>query len=103
MVHKDLAPKNIVVGPSGAKLCDFGTARDGTETRLQTPGPGTPVYLPAEVIGDGQVNPFPFAAEPATADQPGKQARYGSSIDMFSFGLILQACIIGRCACVCVC
>ena len=99
MVHKDLAPKNIVVGPTGAKLCDFGTARAGTETRLQTAGPGTPVYLPAEVAGVGQVTFWLWQP----ADEPGAQARYGSSIDMFSFGLILQECIIGRYSSVCAC
>ena len=87
VVHRDLATKNILLTVNGtAKIADMGVAKvfaAGCEM-YATHVPGTPVYAAPEtypvmrnfeVVGD---------------------AKYGPKVDIFSFGVVLLAMIVGR-------
>ncbi|WUH96451.1 protein kinase [Spirillospora sp. NBC_00431] len=66
IVHRDFKPGNVLLGPDGAKVIDFGIARlsfDGADTSPVTTGPvttgpvGTPAYMAPEQIEDEPVGP----------------------------------------------
>ena len=51
IAHRDLAPKNILLSAEGrAKLCDLGVAKATNVSKGHTMGPGTPAFMPPEVI-----------------------------------------------------
>ncbi len=57
IIHRDIKPDNIVIGPDRARLVDFGLASatsstDGDELE----GSGTPNYMAPEVLGGGAAN-----------------------------------------------
>lgn len=87
VVHRDLATKNILLTTNGtAKIADLGVAKvfaAGCEM-FATRVPGTPAYAAPEtypvmrnfeVVGD---------------------AKYGPKVDIFSFGAVLLAMIVGH-------
>ena len=74
IVHRDLAPKNILLAVDGhAKLCDLGVAKATNASRGHTMGPGTLAFMPPEVIISKNYSPTP--------------------VDVYSFGVtLLEMC-----------
>jgi serine/threonine-protein kinase len=77
VVHRDIKPGNILLGPAGAKVADFGIATVAEGSHLTTTGilVGTTAYLAPERL----------AGEPATA-----------SSDLYGVGVVLFEALAGR-------
>jgi serine/threonine-protein kinase len=71
VVHRDVKPENVIVGPEGAKLVDFGIATDGDD-RVRR---GTPGYMAPEQI---------------------RRAAVTDRTDVFAFGLLLHELATGE-------
>ncbi|MGI5321161.1 serine/threonine-protein kinase [Actinomadura nitritigenes] len=58
IVHRDFKPGNVLLGPDGPRVIDFGIARalDGTAT-LTRNAVGTPAYMAPEQLSRGAVGP----------------------------------------------
>ncbi|MGV9309067.1 serine/threonine-protein kinase [Nonomuraea sp. NPDC003727] len=78
VVHRDFKPQNVLLGPEGPRVIDFGIARliDSTSTVGAQPV-GTPAYLAPEQI----------SGEPA-----------GTPVDLFAWGLTMSFASSGRAA-----
>ncbi|MEU8197072.1 serine/threonine-protein kinase [Microbispora amethystogenes] len=77
IVHRDFKPANVLLGPDGPRVVDFGIARQGASDTI-TAGPvGTPAYLAPEQI----------AGEPATP-----------ASDVFAWGATIVFAATGRAA-----
>ncbi|MGI5155948.1 serine/threonine-protein kinase [Microbispora sp. CA-102843] len=77
IVHRDFKPGNVLLGPDGPRVVDFGIARQG-ESETMTAGPvGTPAYLAPEQIAG-------HAATPAS--------------DVFAWGATIVFAATGRAA-----
>jgi serine/threonine protein kinase len=58
IVHRDFKPGNVIMGPDGARVIDFGIARalEATGT-LSSAIVGTPAYMAPEQISGGRIGP----------------------------------------------
>lgn len=87
VVHRDLATKNILLTVNGtAKIADMGVAKvfaAGCEM-YATRVPGTPVYAAPETYP--VMKNFEVVVD----------AKYGAKVDIFSFGAVLLAMIVGH-------
>ncbi|MFA1542090.1 serine/threonine-protein kinase [Actinomadura monticuli] len=57
IVHRDFKPGNVLLGPDGAKVIDFGIARTADAAPITTGPVGTPAYMAPEQIEDEPVGP----------------------------------------------
>ena len=87
VVHRDLATKNILLTTNGtAKIADLGVAKvfaAGCEM-FATHVPGTPAYAAPET--------YPVMKNFEVVGN----AKYGPKVDIFSFGAVLLAMIVGH-------
>ena len=87
IVHRDLATKNILLTVHGdAKIADLGVAKvfaSGCDM-YATHVPGTPIYAAPET--------YPVMKQFQMIDG----AKYGPKVDVFSFGAVLLAMILGH-------
>ncbi|MDE3722255.1 serine/threonine-protein kinase [Nocardiopsis sp. N85] len=57
VVHRDLKPGNVILGPDGPRVIDFGIARIVDATRQTTSVAGTPAYMSPEQIRGKTLGP----------------------------------------------
>ncbi len=78
LVHRDVKPANVIVGPSGhVTLTDLGIAKALAESRITATGTtlGTPSYMAPEQITAGEVGPW---------------------TDLYALGVIAYECLVGK-------
>lgn len=71
LIHRDLSARNVLLNSAmGAKIGDMGVARivPSLKASYMTEAPGASTYMPPEAVGD--------------------RAKYSTSIDIFSFGVV---------------
>ncbi|MFV2196397.1 serine/threonine-protein kinase [Nocardiopsis sp. LOL_012] len=57
VVHRDFKPGNVILGPDGPRVIDFGIARVDDATRHTTGIVGTPAYMSPEQVRGAAVGP----------------------------------------------
>ncbi|WP_119729200.1 serine/threonine-protein kinase [Thermomonospora amylolytica] len=79
VVHRDFKPHNVLLGPDGPRVIDFGIAREVDLASSLTQGPiGTPAYMAPEQI---------------------EGARVTAAADMFAWGAVMVFAATGHPAC----
>jgi eukaryotic-like serine/threonine-protein kinase len=57
VIHRDVKPRNLILGDDGVVLVDFGIAREVHALDAGTRGAGTPMYMAPEVLVGEAVSP----------------------------------------------
>ncbi|WP_281367808.1 serine/threonine protein kinase [Nonomuraea typhae] len=57
VVHRDFKPGNVLLGPGGPRVIDFGIARSGTALTMTSGIVGTPAYMAPEQLAGVPVGP----------------------------------------------
>lgn len=90
IIHRDVCPRNILLDTKNpdaikAKIADVGLAKILGErvSHVMSPVPGTQAYMAPETYGLPTYNGW------------AKNIKYGTEIDIFSFGMVLLQGIIG--------
>src|ERR1700722_2616548 len=91
IVHRDVSPQNIIVGPDGiARILDFGIAKAAGQSSLTTGDQikGKLSYMAPEQLG---------ARAPAGVDASGRGGTVRT--DVFAAAIVLWGALVGRRAC----
>jgi len=95
IVHRDVTPNNILIGPRGeATLIDWGLAKDLGEEARRGDGAAEPV-LPAAPVADGSATIVAGTPPYVPLEQAMGQAAH-PSFDVYSFGATLYHVVAGR-------
>ncbi|MFC6086097.1 serine/threonine-protein kinase [Sphaerisporangium aureirubrum] len=91
VVHRDFKPANVLLGPEGPVVIDFGIARVLDTTATASGVIGTPAYMSPEQIAGGQIGPasdlFSWAVT-MIYGATGRPAFPGTSIPSVMYGVL---------------
>jgi serine/threonine protein kinase/formylglycine-generating enzyme required for sulfatase activity len=95
VVHRDLKPQNIMLGPFGEVLVlDWGLARIGSRTDGQSPAPSTTRGEDDALMS--QAGQIAGTAGYMSPEQASGEIELGPPTDVYALGMILREILLGR-------